>query len=96
MICASFGDEGLRLLTEHREIDLLLCDVILPQRMNGPEVARRALAIRPDLRIVFMSGYNEEREELERFKEISPLRLLRKPFRAEEMIEQIRLALTSV
>ena len=96
VICASFGDEGLRLLTEHREIDLLLCDVILPQRMNGPEVARRALAIRPDLRIVFMSGYNEEREELERFKEISPLRLLRKPFRAEEMIEQIRLALTSV
>jgi two-component system cell cycle sensor histidine kinase/response regulator CckA len=54
------GREALTLLENHTgRIDLLLTDVIMP-RMGGPELARGALALRPDLRVLFMSGYTKD------------------------------------
>jgi two-component system cell cycle sensor histidine kinase/response regulator CckA len=40
------------------EIDLLLTDVLMPE-MDGPSLARQLMAIRPALRILFMSGYTD-------------------------------------
>jgi two-component system cell cycle sensor histidine kinase/response regulator CckA len=40
------------------EIDLLLTDVLMPE-MDGPSLARHLIAIRPALRILFMSGYTD-------------------------------------
>jgi len=60
VLTASSGPEAVRILGEYRgEIDLLLTDVVLPG-MSGPEVAERIRADRPDLRVVFMSGYTGE------------------------------------
>ena len=57
VITAEGGQEALTLAAEHAgDIHLLVTDVVMPQ-MLGKEVAERVLAIRPDIRVLFMSGY---------------------------------------
>ena len=57
VITAEGGSEALALAAEHAgDIHLLVTDVVMPQ-MLGKEVAERVLSIRPDIRVLFMSGY---------------------------------------
>jgi two-component system cell cycle sensor histidine kinase/response regulator CckA len=57
---AADGLDALRVFEEHASsIDLLLTDVIMPG-LNGREVARKALAARPDLKVIYMSGYTDD------------------------------------
>jgi CheY-like chemotaxis protein len=53
------GPEALRVLQQHRDIALLLTDIIMPGGMNGRELADRARAARPLLKVLFTSGYTE-------------------------------------
>jgi CheY-like chemotaxis protein len=60
VIEAGSGEEALRLAGEcPGRIDLLLTDVVMPG-MNGRELAERLGEIRPETRVVFMSGYTED------------------------------------
>ena len=55
------GEEALRVLGETREhLDLLLTDVILAGGMNGRVLADRVRALRPDLKVLFVSGYTSD------------------------------------
>jgi signal transduction histidine kinase len=57
---AARADEALQISRAHDgRIDLLLTDVIMPQ-MNGRELAELLTRQRPDLRVVYMSGYAED------------------------------------
>lgn len=53
------GAAGLRILQSERRIDLLITDVGLPGGLNGRQVADAARALRPDLKILFITGYAE-------------------------------------
>ncbi|MGN6572745.1 MAG: response regulator [Pseudolabrys sp.] len=54
---AGHGEAGLKLLREHAEIALLFTDVGLPGGMNGRKLSEAAVAVRPDLKVLFTSGY---------------------------------------
>jgi len=90
---AAHGPDGLRVLAENRGIDLLLTDVIMPKGMSGPQLADQAIAAYPHLKIVFMSGYNNMQDSLERTRGSGPVRVLQKPFGIDELAAQIRAAL---
>ncbi len=56
---AEDGREGLQILRGPARIDLLVTDVGLPGGMNGRQLADAARAVRPDLRVLFITGYAE-------------------------------------
>jgi len=59
VLAASGGEEALRLAGEHAgTIHLLVTDVVMP-RMTGPELATRIAALRPNIKVLFMSGYTD-------------------------------------
>jgi CheY-like chemotaxis protein len=74
VLVADGGKAAFALLAGPDNIDLMLVDVIMPE-VQGPEVAQRALATRPDLRILFMTGYIAESGDA-----INPHHVLSKPF----------------
>jgi CheY-like chemotaxis protein len=60
VLAAPSTREALRLAREHPgEIHLLLTDVLMPE-MNGQDLARQVVALRPQVRILFMSGYTAD------------------------------------
>jgi PAS domain S-box-containing protein len=56
---ASDGPMGLRILQSQTRIDLLITDVGLPGGMNGRQIADAARVLRPDLKVLFITGYAE-------------------------------------
>jgi two-component system cell cycle sensor histidine kinase/response regulator CckA len=90
--CLEAGDgaEALRLLEAAEDVQLVLTDVIMPN-MDGPELAHRLSRIRPELRILFMSGYVED-AVVRSIGRASSL-FLPKPFTATTLMEKVRQAL---
>jgi len=57
---ASTGVEALERMREHGEaIDLVVSDVVMPE-MDGPTLLRELRKLKPQLKIIFMSGYAED------------------------------------
>jgi PAS domain S-box-containing protein len=86
---AQDGPAALQMATHHRGvIHLLLTDVVMPG-MNGRELARRVALLRPDTKILFMSGYTEN--VIDRNGTIDPnVELLQKPFSMSELLSKVR------
>jgi CheY-like chemotaxis protein len=86
---AADGAEALRLLHDHHDrIDLLLTDVVMPG-MSGYELVERARPLRPDMRILFVSGYSEEAITRQR-QLATDIELLAKPFTPGGLTAKIR------
>ena len=72
-------------------IHVLLTDVVMPG-MSGPELAERLRTVRPDLAVLYMSGYSDD--ALGRHGVLAPGTLLvQKPFTAERLTRHLREAL---
>lgn len=57
--CASSGPEALDLLATVDQIDLVITDVVMP-KMSGREFANRLLQVRPNTRLLYVSGYTDD------------------------------------
>jgi len=89
VLTADSGEEALDILGRGDPIDLLISDVVMPG-MDGPAVVREARKSRPDLKILFMSGYAEE--QLRKSIDIENVNFLPKPFSVIELAEAARRA----
>ena len=87
VITADNGEDALEILARNEPIDLLISDVVMPG-MDGPTMVREARASRPDLKILFMSGYAEE--QLRKSIDIENVNFLPKPFSVVELAEAAR------
>src|SRR5262249_8063602 len=70
-----------------RDIDLLLTDVVMPE-MSGPALAQRLTAVRPELRVLFISGYADMSSEIDTGN--PNVRFLGKPFQASTLTARVR------
>jgi two-component system cell cycle sensor histidine kinase/response regulator CckA len=87
VITADNGDEALDVVNRGDPIDLLISDVVMPG-MDGPTMVREARKTRPELKILFMSGYAEE--QLRKSIDIENVNFLPKPFSVTELAEAAR------
>jgi two-component system, cell cycle sensor histidine kinase and response regulator CckA len=80
-------DEALTHLGDpERPVDVLVTDVILPG-MSGPEMVERIRSARPELAVVYMSGYAAEEAPYSAL--LRRATVLEKPFGAEELLERV-------
>jgi PAS domain S-box-containing protein len=90
-IAAGDGATALAELDRHPEITFLLTDIVLPGGLRGGEIAKRALAARPNLAVVFMSGYAPELLSGQHAPEAGSL-LIDKPFRRADLARALQQA----
>ncbi len=89
VITASDGEAGLLALESGAPIDLLFTDVIMPGRIKGGELARRAAQRVPPVPVLFTSGYT--RDEIFHAGRLDPgVMLLGKPYRRDELAHKVR------
>jgi CheY-like chemotaxis protein len=89
---AAASAEAIRLGEQYAgPIDLLLTDVVMPQ-MGGSELARRLITVRPDLKVLYMSGYADDVIAPHGVQDES-VTLLQKPFSPELLVGTVRAVL---
>ena len=89
---AATGRSALQLVAD-ADVDLILCDVILPE-MSGHELGRRLEGIRPEVPVLYMSGY-PGLEVVERGLIAHDAPFIEKPFTADSLGRSVRDLLTS-
>jgi len=92
VITADTGEEALDVLARGETIDLLLSDVVMPG-MDGPTMVELARKERPELKVLFMSGYAEE--QLRELINVDNAHFLPKPFSVQELAEAAKRALAA-
>ena len=88
VILAANGREALKKLAEHRDIELLVTDVVMPD-MGGKELARRVKLIAPELKVLFTSGYAFDAVARQDLSE-DGYQFLPKPYTGQQLSNKVR------
>jgi PAS domain S-box-containing protein len=86
---AQDGPAALAILEQTPDVDLLVTDVMMPGGMDGVELARRARQLRPDMRVVYSTGYSSAALAEQRGATVDGP-VLAKPYRRAEFLGAIR------
>jgi signal transduction histidine kinase/CheY-like chemotaxis protein len=86
---AADGEEGLRVFAAQADsIALVLSDVVLPGELRGREMAGRITAMRPGVKVLFMSGYTEN-SIVHHGRLDEGVQLIGKPFKREQLARRV-------
>jgi signal transduction histidine kinase len=83
------GSKGLEILRSAARIDLLVTDVGMPGGMNGRQLADAARAQRPDLKVLFITGYADVAASRDGLASAG-MQVMAKPFAVAELAERVR------
>ncbi|MCK7474592.1 MAG: response regulator [Rhodopseudomonas palustris] len=93
-ISAANAAAALELCDSGRPFDLLFTDIVMPGKVNGVQLAAEMAKRRPDLKVLYTSGYSEN--AVIHGDRLDPdILLLTKPYRRSELARMIRLALAT-
>src|SRR3954447_18103804 len=93
-LAASNATEALAIINGSESVDLLFTDVIIPGGMNGRQLATETLTQRPELKILYTSGYTEN-AIVHHGRLDAGVLLLPKPYLSSDLARMIRTALAS-
>src|SRR5579885_1810218 len=88
VLTADTGENAVRLFRTNPGVDLLLTDVVAPG-MSGPMIADEIAALKPDIKVLFMSGYDGT-QVVQRYVVEKNYSLLIKPFTMEQLEKKVR------
>ena len=86
--CANNGAEALRTLQSDQPFELLFSDIVMPNGINGIELAREAKRLRKDIKILLTSGYADG--VLQRNKAVGEFSIIDKPFSLADLARRVR------
>ncbi|MFC6475742.1 response regulator [Pseudomonas asuensis] len=89
---AKDGQAALGLLEQGAPVDLLFTDIVMPGPVRSTELARRARALRPSLKVLFTSGYTQD-AVIQGGRFDTGTNLLSKPYRRDELAQKVRMML---
>ncbi len=93
VMVATSAKEALAIFEKDGPFSLLVTDIVMPG-MNGRDLAKRLLALKPDLKTIYMSGYTDSpivRQDLQSSEHL----YLQKPFTLESLTQKVRTVLDS-
>ena len=89
IVDATDGKSALQLLESDPDVSLLFTDVVLPGGMNGPDIAREAQQRKPEIKVLYTSGYTGNAiQQLEALG--GNVRLISKPYAIEDLAQMVR------
>jgi signal transduction histidine kinase/HAMP domain-containing protein/ActR/RegA family two-component response regulator len=94
IIEAASGREALDVWERHQgEIDLVLTDIIMPEGVTGLELAKKLLSQRPNVKIIFTSGYTVDDVSTDFLARTNNARFIQKPYTRAALAKTVRQAL---
>jgi CheY-like chemotaxis protein len=82
------GAEAIEMFGNGEEIDLLFSDVVMPNGMNGVELARAARQLNKNIKVLLTSGYAGD--VMERHRAVGEFPIIDKPFRLADLARRLR------
>jgi CheY-like chemotaxis protein len=93
LMCASSGPEALQLVANAGPIDLVISDVVMP-KMSGREFADQLQLVRPNTRLLYVSGYADD-VVLQNGVSMQGMVYLQKPYSLKQLASKVQMLLSS-